>query len=77
MYAFVLSTQACPFHEFTLFVVLSLFTGGSPNADRKYSACVGGTCREKRGQQITQNHKMGHSVEEWFVGVTCHFLVYI
>ena len=36
-----------PFHNFTLFVILSLFTGGSPNASRKYSACVGGTGREK------------------------------
>ena len=31
-----------PFHDFMLFVVLSLFTGGSPNASRKYFACIGG-----------------------------------
>ena len=40
-----------PFHDFTLFVVLSLFTAGSTNAGRKYSAHaghVGGTNREKR-----------------------------
>ena len=36
------------FHDFTLFVVLSLFTGGSPNTGGKYFACVGGTGREKR-----------------------------
>ena len=34
--------------HFTLFVVLSLFTGGSPNSGRKYSDCVAGTGREKR-----------------------------
>ena len=37
-----------PFHDFMLFVGHSLFMGGSPNAGRKYSACVGGTGREKR-----------------------------
>ena len=37
-----------PFHDFTLFAVLSLFTYGSPNAGGKYSACVGETGREKR-----------------------------
>ena len=37
-----------PFDDFMVFVVLSLFTGGSPNASRKYSACVGETGREKR-----------------------------
>ena len=41
-------TRPVPFRDFTLFVVLSLFTGGSPNAERKYSACIGGTGREKR-----------------------------
>ena len=37
-----------PFHDFALFVVLSLFTGGSPNSGRKYSDCVAGSGREKR-----------------------------
>ena len=32
-------------HDFKLFVVPSLFAGGSPNADKKYSASVGGTGR--------------------------------
>ena len=36
------------FHDFTLFVVLSFFTGDSSHASRRYSACVGGTVREKR-----------------------------
>ena len=36
------------FHDFTLFVVLPLLTGGSPNAGRQYSVCVGGTGRKKR-----------------------------
>ena len=31
-----------PFHEFMLFVVLSLFAGDSSNAGRKYFACIGG-----------------------------------
>ena len=39
-----------PFHDFMLFVVLSLFTGGSPNIERqKDSAFFKGTSREKRG----------------------------
>ena len=42
------SYRPVPFHDFTLFVVLSLFTGGSPSAGRIYSAHVGGTGREKR-----------------------------
>ena len=54
-------TSPVPFHDFTLFVALSPFSGGSPNACRKYSACVGGTVHEKRGQHITQNHKMGQA----------------
>ena len=33
-----------PFHNLMLFVVLSLFSVGSTNAGRKYSASVGGTC---------------------------------
>ena len=37
-----------PFYDFTLFVVLSLFMGGSLHEGRRYSACVGGTIREKR-----------------------------
>ena len=42
------------FHDFTLFVVRSLFTGGSPNAVRKYSALRrGGTGREKREDKNT------------------------
>ena len=41
-------TRAVPFHDFILFVVLSLFTGYSPNTGRKYSACVGRTAREMR-----------------------------
>ena len=51
------SIRPVPFYDFTLFVVLSLFTGGSPNARRKYPARVGGTGREKRedNKQITQN----------------------
>ena len=40
--------RAVPFHDFTLFVVLSIFTGGSPNAGRILSANVGGTGRENR-----------------------------
>ena len=28
-------TRPIPFHDFTLFVVLSVFTGGSPNVGRK------------------------------------------
>ena len=41
-------TRPVPFHDFTLFVVLPLFTGGSPNDSRKYSACVGRSNRKKR-----------------------------
>ena len=41
-------TRPVPFHDFTLFVILSLFTGGSPNEGRKYSPCGGWTGREKR-----------------------------
>ena len=37
-----------PFHDFTLFVVFSLFKGGSPKASRKCFACVGRTGCEKR-----------------------------
>ena len=40
-------SRTMPFHDFTLFVVLSLFTTGSPNADIKYSACVGGIISKK------------------------------
>ena len=35
------------FYDFTLFVILTLFTNGSLNAGRKYSACVGKTGHEK------------------------------
>ena len=42
------AVRPMPFHDFTLFVVLSPFTAGSSNAGREYSACVGGTLREKR-----------------------------
>ena len=41
------TVRPMPFHDFTLFVVHCLFTAVSPNAGRKYSACVGGTDREK------------------------------
>ena len=43
-------TRPISFYDFALFFVLSLFKGGSPNAGRIYSGCVGGTGREKRGQ---------------------------
>ena len=33
---------------FVLFVVLSLYTAGPPNAGRTFPACVGRTTREKR-----------------------------
>ena len=39
------------FHDFTLFVVLSLFTEDSPNANQAeyfLPACVGGTRLEKK-----------------------------
>ena len=37
-----------PFNDFKLFVVLSLLTGGSSNAGRKYASCVGRTGHEKK-----------------------------
>ena len=44
----VIDSRPMEFHDFMLFVALSLFTAGSLNAGRKYSACVGGIRREKR-----------------------------
>ena len=41
-----------PFHDFMLFVVLSLFTGGSLKAGRRYSVHVRRTAREKREDNI-------------------------
>ena len=43
-----LLVRTVPFHNFMLFVVLSLFAVDYPNAGRKYSACIGGTGSEKR-----------------------------
>ena len=43
---FLWFSRPVPLHDFTLFVVLPLFTGGSPNADRNYFVHVGGTNRE-------------------------------
>ena len=44
----LVTVRPVPFYDLTLFVVLSLFTGGSPNSGRKYSDCVAGSGREKR-----------------------------
>ena len=52
-----------PFHDFTLFVVLSLFTGGSPNTGIKYLPALGNRPWKERGQHIMQNHKMGQAWE--------------
>ena len=44
----VFQHRPVPFHDFALFVVLSILMGGSPNAGRIYSLCIiGGTVREK------------------------------
>ena len=44
----LIRARPVPFDDFMLFVVLSLFTCGSPNTGRKYSTCVGGARCEKR-----------------------------
>ena len=41
-------TRPVPVHDFTLFVVLSFFTSGYSNADRKYSTYIWGTVHEKK-----------------------------
>ena len=43
-----LQSRTIPFYDFALFIVLSLFTAGSPKGGRIFSACVGRTTREKR-----------------------------
>ena len=43
-----LQSRTIPFYDFALFIVLSLFTAGSSNISRIFSASVGRTTREKR-----------------------------
>ena len=45
---YVNQVRPIPFYDFVLYVVLSLFTGSSPNMGRISSACFGRTPREKR-----------------------------
>ena len=45
---YVNQVRPIPFYDFVLFVILSLFTDGSPNTYRISSVCVGRTSREKR-----------------------------
>ena len=54
----ILQAYAISWFYVSWFVVLSLFTEGFPNTDRKYSDRVGGTRREKRGDNKTQNHEI-------------------
>ena len=42
-----------PFHDFVLFVVLSLFTAGSLYKGRIFSTCVERTTREKREDKVS------------------------
>ena len=59
--------KSVPFYDFTLFVVLSLFTVGS--------ACVGGTGREKRedNKYLTLNHEIRLA---WICHIALKYLKY-